>query len=1175
MLSPMRINRIKVSGFKSFVDPTTLTLPGNLTAIVGPNGCGKSNIIDALIWVMGESSAKHLRGDSMSDVIFNGSNSRKPVGQANVEIIFDNADGTIGGEYAGFGEISINRTVGRDGISTYQINGARCRRKDITNAFLGTGIGARGYSVIEQGTISQVIEANPQDLRAFLEEAAGISKYKERRRETENRMRRADENIARLDDIREELSKQLSHLNRQAKAAERYQSLKAEERRAQARLLAVRWHSLDIERSRSQEIERQRANEVEGQMAVLRGVEAQQAKLHEVQNEATERFNQTQTRFYAESADISRLEQAITHSEDREHSLETDLADARKSVADAKQAKEDGRARLVETNERLAVIEPKLEERKESEVNSSDSVRAAESLMEQWQKNWEIFNTRHSTLAKAEHAAQIRLEHLLEDVTTADTRASHLDEEATRNDTTDLTISLDQLRAELKHEGDHRAQLVTDRNGLRVELSEIRTTVQRFETTLHGSKVRAEELRGRLSSLQALQEVSLGGTHERIEAWCEKQGVVGVNRLTEHVDIVPGWEQAFEAALRIPLNAFCGPALVSRLQGVTRDNLGMERLTFVDTKASTTSPELTSADLLASKVRSSIDLGPLLDGIFIASDETEAKQYVERMARHEVVVLADGTLYGRNWIQFPGTNGSDSILAREKELGELAESIKTNDIEITELRRQCEINQSRLGHLEESENELSDDLERVDREIIERRGGISQSEAEYQRRAARAVDVTRELERLVQESSNNRDLIETIERDRTKAATELSEHERKREDLVGARRMAQEELNASRIRWREERELTHKLELEYESLKLSQTGLQDSIEKNEAQQGQMEVRCKAIESAVSAENTPRVEMRDQLERALSQRMNAEEKLNSERQSISESDGELQKLNLQRAENEQVIAGHQQLLEQVRLDHRALEVRLQELMERFESTGEGFRSISSTLSANDHESNIQEELDRVERRIARLGPINLAAIDEHSKLSERKNYLDAQHEDLAEALATLTAAIRKIDKETRTRFKETFDRVNQGLQSMFPVLFGGGHAYLEMTGDDLLETGVTVMARPPGKRNSTIHLLSGGEKALTALAFVFSIFELSPAPFCLLDEVDAPLDDANIMRLTDMLISMSNSIQFLFVTHNKITMEIAEQLIGVTMKEAGVSRLVSVNMEEAVELAATA
>jgi len=1171
----MRINRIKVSGFKSFVDPTTLTLPGNLTAIVGPNGCGKSNIIDALIWVMGESSAKHLRGDSMSDVIFNGSNSRKPVGQANVEIIFDNTDGTIGGEYAGFGEISINRTVGRDGISTYYINGARCRRKDITNVFLGTGLGARGYSVIEQGMISQVIEAKPENLRAFLEEAAGVSRYKERRRETENRMRRANENIARLNDIREELSKQLSHLNRQARAAERYQTLKADERHAQARLLAVRWQSLDIERSKSRELEQEKSNELEEKVAQLRSVEMQQAKLHEAQNEATERFNHIQTRFYAESADISRLEQAITHSEDREHSLEKDLAEARKSLNNAKRVLVEDHARLVETNERLNVVEPRLESRKQSEMESSDSVRSAESRMEQWQRDWDAFNTKHSALAQAEHVAQIRLEHLLEDVANADTRTSHLNDEAARNDTVDLTVSLGQFRAELGYTEEHREQLIADRNGLRAELSETRVAVQRLETALHEHQTRSEELRGRLASLQALQEASYGGDQEHLEAWCAEQGVTELNRLTEQVDIAPGWEQAFEAALRIPLSALCGPDLMGRFDAVTRDSVDVERLAFIDTNVSTGSPGLASVDALASKVNSTVDLSSLLDGIFIASSEAEAKEHVKRMALHEIVVLADGTLYGRNWIQLPAGDAADSILARGKELTKLTDLIQANDADIANLRQEYETAQSCLKHFEENENALIENLDRADRKIREQRGAIGQSEAEYQRREARASDVLRELERLVQESSDNHEVIEAIERDRRAATTELSVHEGARKGLIESRREAQEELSVSRRRWREERELTHKLELESEGLKLSQTSLKNSIERHKASEGEMESRCKDIEIAVNAEDTPRAEMRTQLERALSQRMSAEDELNRARQSMSEIDEELQKAGLMRVEREQTITNHQQQLERVRLDHRALEVRLQELMERFEGTGEDFRSVSLSLATEDNESSVQEKLDRVEKRILRLGPINLAAIDEYSQLSERKNYLDAQHEDLDEALATLTEAIRKIDRETRTRFKETFDRVNTGLQSMFPVLFGGGHAYLEMTGEDLLETGVTVMARPPGKRNSTIHLLSGGEKALTALAFVFSIFELNPAPFCLLDEVDAPLDDANIARLTDMLTSMSKSIQFLFVTHNKITMEIAEQLIGVTMKEAGVSRLVSVNMEEAVELAATA
>ena len=1172
----MRIIRIKLSGFKSFVDPTTLTLPGNLTGVVGPNGCGKSNIIDALIWVMGESSAKHLRGDSMSDVIFNGSNTRKPVGQATVEIIFDNTDGTIGGEYAGFGEISINRTVGRDGLSTYYLNGARCRRKDVTNVFLGTGIGARGYSVIEQGMISRVIEARPEELRAFLEEAAGISKYKERRRETENRMRRTNENIDRLNDIREELAKQLAHLQRQARAAERYQSLKAEERHAEARLLAVRWRALDGDRDQCKRLAEQRANELEERVTGLREIEARQTAVRETQSDATEKFNEVQTEFYAKSADISRLEQAMKHAEEREQSLEKDLTHARASLDEISRALNADVAELDTTKDKLRQVDPRFAERKDSEAHTYEAVRAVEARMDQWQRDWDAFNAEHTTLAQAEHAQQIRLEHLLEDVADADTRASFLSDQASRNKTEDLTAQLDKMRAEMGYAEEQRAQTATERNALRANLSQSRGAAQALGTALHQHQTLLEEQRGRLASLQALQEAAYGGDQDKVEAWFTAQGISELTRLAEYVDIERGWERALEAALRIPLGAICGPDLVKRLLDADSGPADVAPVTVIEPNASAAAHSNAAADTLASKVTSPIDLTPLLAGVFIAENERAAQSLRQRIAAHEIVVTADGTMFGHNWMQLPGSGKeSKGILARERVIAELTAQVEKHDADTANLRAQYESANLHLKALEQREHELSQNLELADQGISEQRSAVIQLEAEYERRQARASDVGEELERLAQESADDRESIEQLERDRDRATTALSEHANRREELSAVRNKVQRDLDVSRQRWREERELTHKLELELESLKSNQATLLGAVDRNSAAKAQMAARCEEITSAIASTRMPRSEMRDQLERALAERLDAENRLSKARLDLGELDEELQNSAAQRLEIEQAIAERQQRLEQVRLDHRALEVRLQELMDRFGNTGEDFTAISSTLSAEDSEQTVQHELDRAANRIARLGPINLAAIDEYSQLSERKDYLDKQHDDLTEALETLREAIRKIDRETRTRFKETFDQVNNGLQSMFPVLFGGGHAYLEMTGDDLLETGVTVMARPPGKRNSNIHLLSGGEKALTALAFVFAIFGLNPAPFCLLDEVDAPLDDANIVRLTDMLISMSKSIQFLFVTHNKITMEIAEQLIGVTMQEAGVSRLVSVNMEEAVELAATA
>ncbi len=1172
----MRINRIKISGFKSFVDPITLTLPGNLTGVVGPNGCGKSNIIDALIWVMGESSAKHLRGDSMSDVIFNGSNTRKPVGQATVEIVFDNTDGTIGGQYAGFGEISIKRTMSRDAVSTYFLNGARCRRKDVTNVFLGTGIGARGYSVIEQGMISRVIEARPEELRSFLEEAAGISKYKERRRETENRMRHTRENLERLDDIREELDKQLNHLQRQARAAERYQVLKSDERRLDAKLLAARWRKLDHEREQCHKLTTERNNELEAEVARLREVEAQQTGYREAQVQATATFNRVQGEFYARSSDISRLEQAIKHADERERAHREDLQQNSRAVQELGAGVDTDRAQLEQIGSELAAIEPAFGGSRDNLEQAFERLRACESRFEQWQHDWDAFNRAHTELAQRDHAAQIRLEHLLDDVAGHDTRKTALSAEAGRNDTSDLSARIGESGAALRELEQRRDDLLARRNATRANLGQARGAAQALGAALHEHQIELEEQRGRRASLQSLQDAAFGGDQEQIEAWLKGLGIDEPARLAEYVDIEAGWEPALEAALRIPLGALCGDKLVERVLGAGREERPLGRVTVIDRDVAAAVRSNTDPDRLAARVSGEIDLEALLAGIYAATDTAHAQTLRQRLAAHEMIVLKDGTLLGRQWAQLPEQRDTeDSILARERRLAAIGAALDKHEAETANLRAQVEAAQQRLKQMEQDEQALNEQFDEASREHSLRRDELSQMEAEFQRRQARAADVLEELERIARQSSENQEAIDRLRDERRAAQNQLDSHAEQRDALAAARSELQREVDSAREQWRELRDQAHNQELRIQELRSRRDALAAASSRNAMNREQLVARCTEIEAAIAALTEPRAAMAVELEQALKLKLDAEHELAEARRELGTLDEALQRSAQQRATIEQNISERQQRLEQVRLDQRALEVRMQEQLARFEKTGEDFDATIAALSDDEDEAAVNAEIDKLATRIARLGPINLAAIDEFNQLSERKTYLDSQNADLNEALDTLQDAIRKIDRETRTRFKETYDKVNNGLQAMFPVLFGGGHAYLELTGDDLLETGVTVMARPPGKRNSTIHLLSGGEKALTALAFVFSIFELNPAPFCLLDEVDAPLDDANVVRLTEMLKTMAANIQFLFISHNKITMEIAEQLVGVTMQEAGVSRLVSVNMEEAVELAATA
>ncbi len=1175
-LPSMRIIKIKLSGFKSFVDPTTLTLPGNLTGIVGPNGCGKSNIIDALMWVMGESSAKQLRGDSMADVIFNGSNSRKPVGQASVEIVFDNTDGTVGGEYAGYGEISIKRSMSRDAVSTYQLNGTRCRRKDVTNVFLGTGLGSRGsYSVIEQGMISRVVEARPEELRGFLEEAAGISKYKERRRETENRIRHTKENIERLDDIREEITKQLSHLQRQARAAERYQSLKQEERLTDAELLALRWRA--IEKSRSEQA-RQIAlleTEVEAATAELRGIEAAQTKKREEQTRATDAFNQVQSDFYARSAEISRLEQALQHSEERKNSLEQDLERAGKELDEMNRLLQVDGTAIEEIDTEILRLEPDFAARDQVAEAATEKLQSAEENARTWQREWDAFNNDRADAARLEHAEQVRLEHLREGVSGARARMDGLYSEQKGITTAELETAINSLRSELLATEQAQDELLVRRDAIKSDLQEARGRTYRYGDELHELRTELETLRGTEASLSALQDETLRRDQGELQSWLERIGLNDGKLLAEQIDIDGGWEMAVEMAIRVPLGAICHRNGVERVLGADVSDLPSTLATFVDGR---TGPEAagsqSGARRLSDKVRSDWPVTSLLAGVYAAETVEQAEDLAKRLSAHESVITRDGYWIGANWVQIRGAAGEDTgILQRERSLEELRRKCSAAMTEIREVQEAFDTAQRALDNSETREISVDEALQEAMRNTTELKTELARQETSLERQRERAATIESEIGALEEQSLGGESAVAAALESLREIQEELGRLEHTDAALVASRTAVQEALDAARSAWREARESRHETALKLEGLRSSRESLKLALSRNQEQRRELDARRAALESAALSALVPQDALREQLEQGLAARADSEKELAEARKTLETFEHETKETDEARLQAERVVEARREVLDQARLDERGVQVRLQELAARIEPTEFEITQLLEALDTQADEEAWEERLARVRRRIDRLGPINLAAIDEFSQLSERKEYLDKQHNDLTQALDTLEGAIRKIDRETRTRFKETLDSVNAGLQSMFPVLFGGGHAYLELTGDDLLETGVTVMARPPGKRNSTIHLLSGGEKALTALAFVFSLFELNPAPFCLLDEVDAPLDDTNVVRLSKMLRTMSQRVQFICVTHNKITMEITEQLVGVTMEEPGVSRLVSVNMEEAVEMAA--
>ncbi len=1183
MLESMRITKIKLAGFKSFVDPTTLYLPGNLSGVVGPNGCGKSNIIDAMMWVMGESSAKHLRGDSMADVIFSGSSSRKPVGQATVEIVFDNSDGALGGAYAGFAEISIKRTVARDGVSNYLLNNARCRRKDIIDVFLGTGLGARGgYSVIEQGMISRVIEAKPDELRGFLEEAAGISKYKERRRETETRIRHTNENLARVNDVREELAKQLSHLQRQAKAAEKYQELKNEERHLEAESLTIRWRALNQAREQQQQLMVERETAVEAALADVRRVETAQTELRATQTQALDVFNARQSEFYAKSAEVSRLEQTLQHNEDRRRALEAEQTRARFSLEETTRLHQEDLGKQAGLTYEIETLAPEETTLTAAEDEAAEALRRIEQAAEEWQVEWDSYHRQQAETGRLEHAEQVRLELLQAGFAEAQRRAELLAGEQAQLRADNLEQVITVLEADLATHELAYDTLMGEQQTLRSNLQSTRLAQEAQAQTLHRLRSELQQKIGQESSLSALQKAALGRDRAALNDWLEKNGLAQMDLLAGSLRISEGWELAVEVALKLPLSTLCEERLVERLASVSRADLpvarlgGMERGQALVNVHGAADTRAALPPRLLDRVQCPWPLEPLLAGVYTADDLPHALAVRAQLFAHESVITPDGIWLGPNWVQLPGRETVEAgVLARQRDLEEVSKLITTLRAEVAAAQATFEAQQRAVTDAEQQERGVTQSIQTAFSARAQGKNQLEMRLAERTRVHARLQTIANEATQLAEQTAQSESTLTGLRASVFTLREQLSELARRGELLNTERREVQAALEAARGGWRTAREARHAVALKLEGLRSTHNSLALALTRNARLVQELAARCADLANVLSAAISPQEDLTVQLNAALGHRLALEEALKSSRGELDTCETALRDTDEQHVLAGREIARRQQMLEQVRLEERALQVRSQELEERLTQQGQDLTQVLAQLAEDASEDKWRERLESLATRISRLGPINLAAIDEFAQLSERKTYLDNQCADLTQALATLEDAMHKIDKETRTRFKETFDKVNTGLQALFPVLFGGGHAYLELTGDDLLATGVTVMARPPGKRNSTIHLLSGGEKALTALAFVFSLFELNPAPFCLLDEVDAPLDDANVVRLTAMLKTMSERVQFLFVTHNKITMEIAQQLIGVTMHEPGVSRLVAVNMEEAVALAAIA
>jgi chromosome segregation protein len=1166
----MRLSQIRIAGFKSFVDPSKIGFPANITGIVGPNGCGKSNVIDAVRWVMGESSARNLRGDSMEDVIFSGSSSRQPVGQASVELVFDNTDGRVKGEYAKYNEISVKRISTRVGKSKYFLNNTRCRRRDIADIFLGTGLGPRSYSIIEQGMVSRIIDARPDELRVYLEEAAGISKYKERRRETENRIRHTRENLERLTDLIDEIDNQLTRLDRQAKTAEKYKQLKQDQRRLEAESLLLQKQAFE------EDIEAQRLKlasvetGMEERVAALRETEREIEQGRQKLVEANEAHNQVQAQFYKLGSDISGKEQAIEHEKNLRQRSRQELAGLQQSLEEAEKMLAGDGERVQQLVLQLGDITPRLDSDNQQLQQQQQALDRAEAKMQEWQELWDQFRREFHQVHEAAQIENRGIEHIERQVRHTEQQRMRLQQELDNLDSSDAVREIDQLEIEVEARSDEYAATTAQVQARADEIKALRTGCVDISNRLDEKRGQLQTLRGRLSSLEALQRHALSDTSDEVGQWLARNNIDSSRRLTSMLKVKGNIDKAVE----VVMSPFLGAYTVDLGQSIPDVVLANQTLAvFERNPVPAASAPKRDWPRLSDYIDCDIDLSSILEGIYLCQDLQDLRIKRPQLNAGESLVTAQGLWAGGNWVlQLSDEDEQAGMLAREQEIEKLRRQLRQTVAAATDTKSRYDGDRQRLSKLEQDWDADQKSLAGLQQQLSDLRQQLSNRQSRAEQVQLRREQLQFELaelddlksghaSELQQNSSKRNEFLQQIERMAELEATLLEQKSDRQKRLAESREGLQQA-----------RESAHQQQIQVQSLEAEQRAAQSNIARVRQQSEQFRERIEDLDSVVNGSDDPIAGLETELQALLQQRSQNEQELSKSQQFVGDLDNRQRQLEQERNNRQQRVDEYRNELESERLQMQEARVRRKTIEEQLLKTGEDVDMLLRELDPEAELSLWTQRLEKLNNRIERLGPINLAAIDEFKEQAERRQYLDAQNQDLISALDTLEGAIRKIDRETRDRFKDTFEQVNSRIGERFPKLFGGGEARLEMTENDLLNTGVLIMARPPGKRVTNLQLLSGGEKALTAVALIFAIFELNPSPFCMLDEVDAPLDDANVGRFCAMVAEMSEQVQFIMITHNKITMEIAQNLTGVTMHEPGVSRLVSVDVGEAVVLA---
>ncbi|WDE03253.1 chromosome segregation protein SMC [Thalassomonas viridans] len=1157
----MRLKQIKLAGFKSFVDPTKVPFEQQMTAIVGPNGCGKSNIIDAVRWVLGESSAKNLRGDAMTDVIFNGAASRKPVGQASVELLFENTTGRLQGSMADRSEVSIKRTVNRDSVNSYFLNGSKCRRKDITDIFLGTGLGPRSYAIIEQGTISRLIESKPQELRVFIEEAAGISKYKERRRDTENRIRHTRENLERLSDIRAELALQVDKLHQQAEAAKRFKTLKTSERKYKAELAVLRWMAFDEKYKFNQQEITRRQGEIEDLVLMNNQQQAALYQAKQAISEGSDELVKLQQQKLQQSNDIARLEQNLKHSKQRQQLLQQEIEKYRQHLELAGKELATDEEKLARVSLMLEDKLPELALAQEQLAQLQDMAEQYQQEQSQWQQAWEQHQQqvneykRRQALLENKISAQLVLiersrnrQQALSDELELLGQSGHLKQASEQEQ------ALEVLRA-------RQDELSQQQEVLAEQIAGQQQEINSYQQALANSRGQEQALVANLAQLEASQAEQPDWARQQ-ESWLKNSKVDIGGVFFENLEVEPGWEKALEQVLSYWLQARVVDSLPHE---VTPDTALLVANTpnkpLVTAKPSTLAAKVSGADIFL----------PKLNRVYLADNLADAFALMPQLAQDESVICPDGSWLGDGFLQKGSIGASSDALQRKQNISELKSRLAALEQETAGHEQKIQMLAEALKQAGEQANDIAGQLRQVQNQCQQLQQDLLLTRQQASHEQQRSERIQGELAQLSGQIKDEQAEFGRLQQEQAGSGGGEEDESRTR-SLKVQQEQLQQQLQTVQVKIRNCQQDNHQQALLIEQEKSQKQHLEHNINRACQQQAQLKQQLSQSEQQLAQLTTPGEQETELLQQQLAQMQQLErelgaftEKQNAAGQSIADIERRQQDNRKRQEKLKEQMAKYQ-------LDGESYRLRAEAALEQLAEMQLSLPEVRAKMPAEAKESVWQGHIIRIGKDISQLGAINLAAIDEYNSQLARKTFLDSQNDDLTQAITTLESAIEKIDRESRHKFKLTFDQVNQDLKGLFPKVFGGGSAYLALTGDDLLDTGVSIMARPPGKKNSTIHLLSGGEKALTALSLVFAIFRLNPAPFCMLDEVDAPLDDANVGRFCNLVREMSQTVQFIYISHNKIAMEMASHLTGVTMFEPGVSRMVAVDIDEAIAMA---